>query len=106
MKIALKDNKVIEKQEQHIEELIKKYKGYLNVVDDLVFENRGTRLIRPQLGYIVLFLEQTLHRNIDKSNKELEILMGVAATKAVCEMFCIEMPDEVEIDDETLRVMR
>lgn len=106
MNIVLKDTKAIEKHEQLTEELIKKYKNYLSDLDDLLFESRGTRLIRPQLAYVALSLEHTLRRNVDKPDKEIGILMSVAATKAVCEMLCIEMPDEVEIDEETLKVVR
>lgn len=106
MKIALKDTKAIEKQEQRTEELIEKYKAYLNAVDDQIFKMRGVRLIRPQLAYIALSLEHTLFTNRDNSRDELLTLMTVAGAKAVCEMFCIEMPDEVEIDDYTLKVVR
>lgn len=106
MKIVLKDTKAIEKQEQLTEELIKKYKAYLNAVDDQVFKMRGVRLIRPQLAYIALSLERTLFTNRDKPRDELLTLLTVAGAKAVCEMLCIEMPDEVEIDDKTLKVVR
>lgn len=106
MKIVLKDTEAIKKQEQLTEELIKKYKDYLNIVDDVLFESRKTRLTRSQLAYIALSLEHTLLENRDKPNKEIGILMRVAASKAACEMFCIEVPDEVEIDDKTLKVVR
>lgn len=99
MKIVLKDNKLDKEREHRIEELIKKYKDYLNAVDDQIFEMRGVHLLRPQLTYIALSVEQTWHINRDKPKKELLTLMSVAGIKAVCEMLCISMPDEVEIEN-------
>lgn len=106
MKVILKDNELDKKQEQHVEELIKKYKVYLNVVDDWAFVQHGVHLIKPQLAYIALSVEKVWFTNRDKPRKELLILMSVAGAKAVCEMFCMDVPDEIEIDDETLRVIR
>ncbi len=106
MKIVLKDKIIDEGQRHLVEELVVKYKDYLNSIDEVVFKSHGVRLLQPQLAYVALSLEQTLHKNSDKSNAKLMILMVVAATKAVCEMLCLEIPDEVEIDDKTLKIIR
>ena len=99
MRVILKDKKVIEEQEQRTDKMIKKYKDYLNAIDDQVFEKRGVHLLRPQLAYIVLSVEKAWFMNRDKSTEELLTLMTVAGVKAACEMFCIDVPDEVEIDE-------
>jgi len=49
MKIVLEDNALTKKQEHHIEELIKKYKKYLDAIDDWVFETRGVHLLRKRV---------------------------------------------------------
>ena len=105
MKITLKNNKEIARRACHIKELIKKYKGFLNGIDDYVFENRGIHLDNLQLSYIALSVEKVRFMNRDKSKEELTALMSVAGVKATCELFCIAMPDEMEIDEKTLRVI-
>jgi len=98
MKIVLKDNQLSKEQEQHTEELVNKYKDYLNVIDNWIFEKRGVHLLRPQLAYVALSVEKTWFMNRDESKEDLLTLMCVAGVKAICEMLCIEMPDEIEID--------
>lgn len=105
MKIVLKDSKLAEEREQRIEELVKKYREYLNAVDDQIFEMRGVHLLRPQLSYIALSLERTWHIHRDKPREEILTLMSVAGVEAVCEMLCINIPDEIEID-ENFKVVR
>ena len=98
MIIVLKDKEEAKEQEQLIEKLIVEYKSYLNHIDDWVFESRGIHLDRTQLSYIALCVEQTCLKNRDKSKKDLVLLMGIAGVKAVCEMLCIELPDEIEVE--------
>ena len=105
MKIILKNNEEIKKQEQFIEELVKKYKSFLNDVDNWVFEKHGIHLIRPQLSYIALSVEKTWFKNKDKPKEELSILMCVAGVVAACEMLCMKIPEEIEIDEKTLKVV-
>jgi len=106
MKITLVDKELDKKQEQHIEELITKYKNYLNLIDDWAFVQHGVHLVKSQLALIALSVEKAWFMNRDKSQKELLVLMSIAGVKATCEMFCMPVPDEIEIDDETLKVVR
>lgn len=86
-------------REHRIEELVKKYRKYLDAVDGTIFEMRGVHLLRPQLSYIALCVERTWHINRDKPKEELLTLMSVAGIQAVCDMLCMSTPNEIEIED-------
>lgn len=106
MRIRLKNIEEIKKQDLLIDRVIREYKSFLIEVENWVFEQRGVHLVRPQLAYIALSVDKTWFKNRNKSKEELLILMCVAGVKAACEMLFIDIPDEIEIDETTLRVVR
>lgn len=103
MKIELK-KKETKQHKQIIEDLVKTYKPYLNFVDKWFFEKHKIHLVRPQLVYIALCLSQTMAEN--KGTKELFVRMCVTAAQAACEITGLDVPEEIEIDVENLKVIR